>query len=147
MSTRIRLKRIGKKKKPFYRIIVADSRSPRNGKFIESIGYYDPLKEPIDLKINEEKAVTWLKKGASPSDTVKSLFRMKGIILRYDLTKKGFSEEKINEEFQKHQILQEEKLKKKSLLRDLKKEAAEKKKDKQAETKAEEKEEKKEEKK
>ncbi len=80
MAVRIRLKRIGAKKAPVYRVVVTDSRSPRDGRFIEEIGYYNPIKEPIELKIDEEKAEKWLKTGAKPSETVKSLFKKTGII-------------------------------------------------------------------
>ena len=80
MAVKIRLKRMGAKKKPFYRVVVADSRMPRDGRFIEEIGYYNPLTDPAEIKINEEKAVDWLKKGAIPTDTVKYLFKTIGII-------------------------------------------------------------------
>ena len=74
MPVRIRLKRMGAKKKPFYRVVVADSRSPRDGRFIEEIGYYNPTTEPSTIKIDMEKAKDWISKGAQPSDTVKALF-------------------------------------------------------------------------
>ncbi len=77
---KIRLKRMGAHKKPFYRIVVADSRSPRDGRFIEEIGYYDPMKTPADVKIDEEKAKKWLSTGAQPTDTVRSLFKKNGVI-------------------------------------------------------------------
>ena len=80
MAVRIRMKRMGAHKKPFYRIVVADSRAPRDGKFIEEIGYYNPLTEPVQLKIDSDKAKKWLENGAQPSDTVKSLFKKNGII-------------------------------------------------------------------
>lgn len=80
MAVKIRLKRMGAKKKPFYRIVVADSRSPRDGRFIEEIGYYNPLTEPVQLKIEEEKAKKWLSNGAQPSDTVRVLFKKNGIM-------------------------------------------------------------------
>jgi small subunit ribosomal protein S16 len=70
---------MGAKKNPFYRIVVADSRSPRDGRFIEEIGYYDPLKEPAVIKINEEKAAEWLRRGAQLTDTTKALFNKVGI--------------------------------------------------------------------
>jgi small subunit ribosomal protein S16 len=76
---KIRLKRMGAKKAPFYRIVVADARAPRDGKFIEEIGFYDPTKEPITLKIDEEAAKKWLNDGAQPSDTVKRLFNQAGV--------------------------------------------------------------------
>ncbi|MCL1983561.1 MAG: 30S ribosomal protein S16 [Clostridiales bacterium] len=77
---KIRLKRMGAHKKPFYRIVVADSRSPRDGRFIEEIGYYNPLTDPADIKIDEEKAKKWLDTGAQATDTVRSLLKKKGVI-------------------------------------------------------------------
>lgn len=79
MAVKIRLKRMGQKKAPFYRIIVADSRSPRDGRFIEEIGTYDPTVEPSAVKINEELAKKWLTNGAQPTDTVAKLFKNAGI--------------------------------------------------------------------
>lgn len=79
MSVKIRLSRKGAKKNPFYRIVVADSRSPRDGRFIESIGYYNPMIEPSEIKIDEEKAKEWLNKGAIPTSTVRQLLNIKGI--------------------------------------------------------------------
>lgn len=73
MAVRIRLKRMGAKKKPFYRIVVADSRYPRDGRFIEEIGYYNPTTKPTTFKVDEEKVQQWIAKGAQPSDTVKAL--------------------------------------------------------------------------
>ena len=78
MAVKIRLKRMGAKKTPFYRVVVADSRSPRDGRFIEEIGYYNPLTEPAVIKIDEEKAAQWIKNGAQPSDIVKRLFARTG---------------------------------------------------------------------
>ena len=75
MAVKIRLSRMGAKKTPFYRIVVADSRFPRDGRFIEELGYYNPLKDPIELKVNDEKVKNWIKNGAQPTDTVKSLFK------------------------------------------------------------------------
>jgi small subunit ribosomal protein S16 len=80
MAVRIRLKRLGAKKAPFYRIVVADSRSPRDGKFIEEVGYYDPTKEPMELKVNQELVQKWLDNGAQPSDTVKSLLKKANVL-------------------------------------------------------------------
>lgn len=79
MATKIRLKRMGAKKAPFYRVVVADSRYPRDGRFIETLGYYNPLTNPIELKIDEEKAKKWIEDGAQVSDTVKNLFKKAGI--------------------------------------------------------------------
>ncbi|GKX31719.1 30S ribosomal protein S16 [Vallitalea longa] len=80
MAVKMRLKRMGAKKAPFYRIVVADSRSPRDGKFIEQVGYYNPTTNPVDLKINEEVANKWLSNGAQPSDTVKRLLKQAGVV-------------------------------------------------------------------
>ncbi len=80
MAVKIRLKRMGAKKKPFYRVVVADSRAPRDGRFIEEIGYYDPLKDPGEINIDAEKAKKWLGNGAQPTDTVKSLLKKSGIV-------------------------------------------------------------------
>ncbi len=82
MATRIRLRRMGAKKAPFYRLVVADSRTPRDGRFIEEIGYYDPTKNPLVLKIDEERALYWLKTGAQPSETAKSLLNKAGILAK-----------------------------------------------------------------
>jgi small subunit ribosomal protein S16 len=79
MAVKIRLKRMGANKAPFYRIVVADSRSPRDGKFIEEIGYYNPICEPVEIKVNEEKANKWLNNGAQPTDVVKRLFNTVGL--------------------------------------------------------------------
>ena len=80
MAVKIRLRRMGAKKAPFYRVIVADSRSPRNGRFIEEIGTYNPLTEPAEVKIDAEKAKKWIANGAQPTETVKSLLKKNGII-------------------------------------------------------------------
>jgi len=79
MAVKIRLRRMGAKKAPFYRIVVADSRSPRDGRFIEEIGYYNPVVKPVEVKVNEEKAAEWLNKGAQPTDVVKRLFNQVGL--------------------------------------------------------------------
>ena len=80
MAVKIRLRRMGAKKAPFYRIVVADGRYPRDGRFIEEIGYYDPTKEPSVIKVDAEKAKTWLQNGAQPTDTVKVLLKKAGIL-------------------------------------------------------------------
>ena len=80
MAVKIRLRRIGAKKAPFYRVIVADSRSPRDGRFIEEIGYYNPLTNPAEIKIDAEKAKKWLGTGAQPTETVKALLTKSGIV-------------------------------------------------------------------
>lgn len=88
MAVKIRLKRMGAKKNPFYRVVVADSRSPRDGRFIEALGHYDSTTEPAVVKIDEEKAIEWLKKGAQPTDTVKALFSKAGIMKKWDEMKR-----------------------------------------------------------
>ncbi|CCQ92347.1 ribosomal protein S16 (BS17) [[Clostridium] ultunense Esp] len=80
MAVKIRLRRMGSKKAPFYRVVVADSLSPRDGRFIDEIGTYNPLTHPAEVKINEEKAMKWLLTGAQPTDTVRSLFSKAGIM-------------------------------------------------------------------
>ena len=80
MAVKIRLKRMGAKKTPFYRVVVADERAPRDGKFIEEIGYYNPLTDPADITIDAEKAAKWIANGAQPTDTVRSLLKKSEII-------------------------------------------------------------------
>ncbi len=80
MAVKIRLRRMGAKKAPFYRIVVADSRYPRDGRFIEEIGYYDPNKDPSVIKVDAEKAKKWLSNGAQPTDTVKALLKIEGVL-------------------------------------------------------------------
>ena len=80
MAVKIRLKRMGKKKKPFYRVVVADIRAPRDGKFIEEVGYYNPCVEPAELKLDAEAIKGWLANGAKPTDTVQALLRKENII-------------------------------------------------------------------
>ncbi len=79
MATKIRLKRMGQKKAPFYRIVIADSRAPRDGKFIEEIGYYNPTREPSEISVKVDRAKYWLGTGAQPSRTVKSIFNKAGV--------------------------------------------------------------------
>ncbi len=79
MSVKIRLRRMGAKKRPFYRLVVADSRAPRDGRFIETLGYYNPCVEPADIKINGDRAAYWLSCGAQPSDTVQALLKKQNV--------------------------------------------------------------------
>ncbi|MBR3043191.1 MAG: 30S ribosomal protein S16 [Oscillospiraceae bacterium] len=80
MAVKIRLRRMGAKKAPFYRIVVADGRYPRDGRFIEEIGYYDPTKEPSVVKVDADKAKTWLQNGAQPTDTVRDILKKQGVL-------------------------------------------------------------------
>ena len=91
MAVRIRLQRHGRKKRPFYRLVAADSRSQRDGSFIERLGYYNPLTDPAEVVINEEKALKWLKMGAQPSDTAKSLLKKVGVWKKFADAKLGQS--------------------------------------------------------
>ena len=88
MAVKLRLKRMGSKQKPFYRIVAADSRSPRDGRFIETIGTYNPIKKPAEVSVNEELALKWLKNGAQPTDTVRSLLSKQGIMAKYATSKR-----------------------------------------------------------
>ncbi|WP_042223794.1 30S ribosomal protein S16 [Oceanobacillus manasiensis] len=83
MAVKIRLKRMGSKRNPFYRIVVADSRAPRDGRQIEQIGTYNPVVNPVEVKIDEEKALSWMTNGAKPSDTVRNLFSNEGIMKKF----------------------------------------------------------------
>lgn len=89
MAVKLRLKRMGAKKEPFYRIVVADSRSPRDGRFIEVIGTYNPLVTPAEVKIDEEASLKWLRNGAIPTDTVKNLLSKAGIMKKFHDEKQG----------------------------------------------------------
>ena len=94
MAVKLRLKRMGSKKRPFYRVVAADSRSPRDGRFIEEVGYYNPITEPAEVKINEEIALKWLKNGAEPTDTVRDLFSKQGIMKKFHESKMTKKEDK-----------------------------------------------------
>ena len=83
MAVKLRLRRMGAKKQPFYRVVAADSRSPRDGKFIEILGTYNPLTEPAEIKLDEELILKWLKNGAEPTETVRTLFRKTGILEKF----------------------------------------------------------------
>ena len=89
MSVKIRLNRMGAKKNPFYRIVVADSRAPRDGRFIEIVGNYDSTQEPAVINVDEEKVLEWMNKGAQPTDTVKSLLSKQGIMAKFDEAKRA----------------------------------------------------------
>jgi small subunit ribosomal protein S16 len=92
MAVKIRLKRMGAKKNPFYRVVVADSRSPRDGRIIEALGHYDSTTNPAVIKIDEEKALGWLEKGAQPTDTVRDLFSKIGLLKKWDEQKRSKKE-------------------------------------------------------
>jgi small subunit ribosomal protein S16 len=115
---------MGKKKQPIYKLVAADERSPRDGKFIEAVGLYNPLTNPHTLDLKEERILYWLGVGAQPTDTVKSLLRQKGIILKRELAAKGLDEEKIKSELENWQKAKEVSLKKKAEQKQAKKKKA-----------------------
>lgn len=106
----LRLRRAGKKKQPVYKIVAADSRAARTGKFIEAIGQYNPLLHPMVIDVKEERLYTWLRRGARPTDTLRSLLQRKGLWLKWGLMKKGADEAAIAASFEKWQSLQDEKM-------------------------------------
>lgn len=114
MAVKLRLRRMGKKKQPVYKVVAADSRSPRDGRFLESVGLYNPLTNPHTIDLKEDRVMYWLNVGAQPTDTVKSLLRQKGITLKKELISKGLDEEKVNEELENWQKLKEAGSKKKA---------------------------------
>ena len=89
MAVKLRLKRMGGKQKPFYRIVAADSRFPRDGRFIETVGTYNPIAKPAEVKIDKELAIKWISNGAQPTDTVKALFKKEGILKEFADAKRG----------------------------------------------------------
>lgn len=111
MAVKLRLTRRGKKKQPFYRIVAIDSRAKRDGKYIDKIGHYNPLTNPADVVIDEEKVFYWLKNGATPSDTVKNLLSKQGLWMKWSLIKQGADESKIEEELKKWEVQQLERQK------------------------------------
>jgi small subunit ribosomal protein S16 len=122
LAVKLRLRRMGKKKQPIYKVVAADARSPRDGKFLEAIGLYNPLTNPHTININEDRVLYWLSVGAQPTDTVKSLLTQKGILLKRELIGRGLSEDEIEAEMsnwakmkeakQKSSIVQKKKSKK-----------------------------------
>lgn len=124
---KLRLRRVGKKKQPIYKIVVADSRAARNGKFIESIGQYNPLVSPMIITLKEPRLYSWLKNGAQPTDTVRSLLQRKGLWMKWGLMKKGADEATISTAMEKWEGLQADKHQR-DLDRKLRRKAAKKKK-------------------
>ncbi len=98
MAVKLRLKRGGSKQKPFYRIVASDARSPRDGRFIETVGTYNPITEPAELNINEEVALKWLSVGAQPTDTVRALLSKQGVLKKFHESKMGKKEVKETKE-------------------------------------------------
>lgn len=107
---KLRLRRIGKKKYPIYKLVATDSRSPRSGRYLEALGNYDPHAKPIALTFNEDRVFHWLKKGAQPTDTVRSLLRRNGTWLRWSLMKRGTEEAQVEALMERWKMQQDEKL-------------------------------------
>ncbi len=110
MAVKLRLRRMGKKRQPVYKVVAADVRSPRDGKFIEAIGLYNPKANPAQIEINEERALYWLGVGAEPTDTVRNLLSKSGILLKKELLKEGLDDEKISARMEQWNSGKEEKL-------------------------------------
>ncbi len=106
MAVKIRLQRGGKKKQPIYRIVAADSRYKRDGRFLERLGQYNPSTDPVTITLKDARVMYWLGVGATPTDTVKNLLSRKGIMLKWTLKKKGKDEATINAEFEKWSAMQ-----------------------------------------
>lgn len=115
MAVKLRLRRMGKKKQPIYKIVAADARSPRDGKFLEAVGIYNPLTNPHTVNVKEDRVNYWLNVGAQPTDTVKSLLSQKGIILKRDIARRKLSEEKAQAEVENWQKLKEASAQKKTV--------------------------------
>lgn len=108
---KIRLRRVGKKKQPIYKIVISDSRTSRTGKYIEAIGLYNPIVDPMVIEVNESKLFIWLRRGAVPTETVRSLLRRKGLLLKWQLKKRCADDATIESELEKWRIKQAEKIK------------------------------------
>ncbi len=114
MAVKIRLSRFGRKKLPYYRVVVTDSRAPRDGRYLECVGTYDPLADPPDVKLVETRIHHWLDRGAQPSDTVRSLLKQKGVLYKRNLKRRGFDDARMDEELKKWDALQAERRRRKS---------------------------------
>lgn len=110
MAVKLRLRRMGRRKRPLYAVVATDSRSPRDGRFIEDLGRYSPIEQPAVVSLKEDRIIYWLEQGAQPSETVRSLLSRHGILLAMNLRKKGKSEEEIQAEVEKHRAYQEQKM-------------------------------------
>lgn len=136
MSVKLRMTRMGRKKRPYYRIVATDSRTRRDGKYIEKIGSYDPLAESEQVQIDKELALKWLKNGATPSNTVRNFLRNEGILFELDLWKRGLSPEEIELEYKKWDVVKQERQKKAEAMAEMKRREEEKKAEEEAKAKA-----------
>jgi small subunit ribosomal protein S16 len=107
LSVKLRLRRMGKKRQPYYKIVAADARSPRDGRFLEAVGTYNPMLQPHAITLNEDRVLYWLNVGAQPTDTVRSILRQTGVSLKKELQKRGLTEEQIQIELDKWLKLKE----------------------------------------
>lgn len=107
---KLRLRRVGKKKHPIYKVVATDMRSPRDGSYIEAVGSYDPNVNPVVLKFRDERILHWLRKGAQPTDTVRSLFQRTGLWLRWSLMKRGTDEAKMQGIMERWQMAQADRM-------------------------------------
>ncbi len=114
MAVKLRLRRMGKKKQPIYKVVAADARSPRDGKFLEAVGIYNPLTNPHTIELKEDRVNYWLNHGAQPTDTVNSLLSQKGINLKRDIARRKLSEDKAEEALKNWQNLKEASAQKKT---------------------------------
>lgn len=119
---KLRLRRMGKKKQPIYKVVAADARSPRDGKFLEAVGVYNPLTNPHTIDLKEDRVNYWLNVGAQPTATVKSILSQKGILLKRDLTKRGLTEDKVAAKLEEWSNLKAAKSSKKVSKKETKKE-------------------------
>jgi len=107
LSVKLRLRRMGKKRQPFYKIVAADARSPRDGKFLEAVGTYNPMVQPHAIALKEDRVLYWLGVGAQPTDTVRSILRQTGVSLKKELQKRGLTDEQVQVELDKWLKLKE----------------------------------------
>lgn len=115
MAVKLRLRRMGKKKQPIYKVVAADARSPRDGKFLEAVGIYNPLTNPHTIDLKEDRINYWLDNGAQPTDTVNSLLKQKGINLKRDIAKRKLPEEKAEALLKNWQVMKEASSQKKTV--------------------------------
>lgn len=109
MAVKLRLRRLGRKKRPLYGLVAADSRSPRDGRYIEDLGRYNPLEEPATIALERDRILYWLNQGAQPTDTVRSILSSEGILLAHSLLRKGLSDEEIASQVEEHKARRQEK--------------------------------------
>lgn len=127
MSVKLRLTRMGRKKRPFYRIVAADSRAPRDGKNLEKIGSYNPLTKPAEVHIDKALALKWLQNGAIPTPTVRNLLSQQGILMELDMIRRGLSPEQVDMEYKKREAVEIERRRKEEAVAAMNKRDSEKK--------------------